>query len=215
MATPTERPEISINGRVKYRENQIAVSSNGHTTANSANGPGFYPNALGKRNYILKRAVEEAEKMQRVGKSTAGMGDGWVGVAGVPGPGGKGLLVNKTLNGSDGYGIEVTIPEPKDGFLDFGEFQVEVNYINEVFAFYTRISTPNLPLMNTRKEGQEGGFYPSVYGGISGAKMLTPLIARQMMRMYEQVGYNRTIGETNTRKTRKRKSKKLSRNKRA
>ena len=55
----------------------------------------------------------------------------------------------------------------------------------------------------TRK--QKGGFYPSVYSGVAGATMLTPLVARQVMRMYE----------TNTRKTRKHKSKKLLRNKRA
>lgn len=54
----------------------------------------------------------------------------------------------------------------------------------------------------TRKSKQRGGFYPSVYAGVSGATMLTPLIARQMMRMYE----------TNTRKTR-RHSKKINRRK--
>lgn len=68
-----------------------------------------------------------------------------------------------------------------------------------------------------KQRKQNGGFYPSVYGGIAGATMLTPLIARQMMRMYEQDGFpqERTRGETNTKKTRKTKSKKLSRNKRA
>jgi hypothetical protein len=68
----------------------------------------------------------------------------------------------------------------------------------------------------TKTRRQRGGFYPSVYGGIVGAKMLTPLIARQMMRMYEQDGSKplATRGESNTRKTRKHKSKKLSRNKR-
>ena len=61
---------------------------------------------------------------------------------------------------------------------------------------------------------QQGGFYPSVYGGITGAKMLTPLIARQMMRMYEHVGHKPLATKTRKHK-RKSKSKKLSRNKRA
>lgn len=34
----------------------------------------------------------------------------------------------------------------------------------------------------TRK--QKGGFYPSVYGGVAGATMLAPLVARQCLRMY-------------------------------
>jgi hypothetical protein len=55
---------------------------------------------------------------------------------------------------------------------------------------------------NKKTRKQKGGFYPSVYSGITGATVLTPLIARQMMRMYE----------TNTRKTR-RHSKKINRRK--
>lgn len=43
-------------------------------------------------------------------------------------------------------------------------------------------------LLSTRKNKtrkvQSGGFYPSVYGGITGASMLAPLIARQTLRMY-------------------------------
>lgn len=34
----------------------------------------------------------------------------------------------------------------------------------------------------TRK--QKGGFYPSVYGGVAGATMLAPLVARQTLRMF-------------------------------
>lgn len=30
----------------------------------------------------------------------------------------------------------------------------------------------------------KGGFFPSVYGGVTGASMLAPLIARQALRMY-------------------------------
>jgi len=30
----------------------------------------------------------------------------------------------------------------------------------------------------------KGGFYPSIYGGVTGASMLAPLVARQCLRMY-------------------------------
>jgi hypothetical protein len=50
----------------------------------------------------------------------------------------------------------------------------------------------------TRRK-QKGGFYPSVYGGVCGAKILAPLVARQMMRMYE----------THSKRKTKRRSKKL------
>jgi hypothetical protein len=54
----------------------------------------------------------------------------------------------------------------------------------------------------TRKSKQRGGFYPSVYAGVSGATMLTPLIARQMMRMYETRKTRRHSKKINRRKTR-------------
>jgi hypothetical protein len=80
--------------------------------------------------------------------------------------------------------------------------------LNNSITIY--IKTDPVPFTYTIDEArakQEGGFYPSVYSGVSGATMLTPLIARQVMRMYDK--------SNNTRKTRRRKSKKLSRNKRA
>lgn len=46
----------------------------------------------------------------------------------------------------------------------------------------------------TRKR-QRGGYIPSIYGGISNATMLIPLVARQAYRMYDN------------RKTRSRKTK--------
>jgi hypothetical protein len=79
----------------------------------------------------------------------------------------------------------------------------------ENWEFYNHtIPVPFVPMSKvrkqrqrqTRRKGQKGGFYPSVYGGVAGAKMLTPLIARQMMRMYET-----------SNKTRRRKSKKTRR----
>jgi len=36
----------------------------------------------------------------------------------------------------------------------------------------------------TRKYPLKGGYFPSVYGGITGASMLAPLVARQALRMY-------------------------------
>jgi len=44
----------------------------------------------------------------------------------------------------------------------------------------------------TKYKAQSGGFYPSVYGGISSATILLPMLVRQLIHMY-----------TNTRKTRK------------
>lgn len=35
-----------------------------------------------------------------------------------------------------------------------------------------------------RVRRQGGGFYPSVYGGVTGASMLAPLVARQTLRLY-------------------------------
>jgi len=43
-----------------------------------------------------------------------------------------------------------------------------------------------------KHKAQSGGFYPSVYGGISSATILLPMLMRQLIHMY-----------TNTRKTRK------------
>jgi len=37
----------------------------------------------------------------------------------------------------------------------------------------------------TRKKSQKGGYFPSIYGGISNASMLIPLVARQAYRMYD------------------------------
>ena len=47
---------------------------------------------------------------------------------------------------------------------------------------------------------QGGGFYPSVYAGVSGASMLAPLIARQTLRMY-----NSTTKRTKSKKSKKQK----------
>jgi hypothetical protein len=48
----------------------------------------------------------------------------------------------------------------------------------------------------TRKHPLKGGYFPSVYGGITGASMLAPLIARQALRMY-----NNTSPRRHTKKT--------------
>lgn len=41
----------------------------------------------------------------------------------------------------------------------------------------------------TRK--QKGGFYPSVYGGVAGATILAPLVARQTLRMFNSTRKSR------------------------
>lgn len=41
----------------------------------------------------------------------------------------------------------------------------------------------------TRK--QKGGFYPSVYGGVAGATLLAPLVARQTLRMFNSTRKSR------------------------
>ena len=43
----------------------------------------------------------------------------------------------------------------------------------------------------TRKHPLKGGYFPSVYGGITGASMLAPLIARQALRMYNNTSVKR------------------------
>jgi hypothetical protein len=60
-----------------------------------------------------------------------------------------------------------------------------------------------------KKRRQGGGFYPSVYGGITGASMLAPLIARQSLRMY-----NDTTKPRKTRKSKKAKKAKRKHTKR-
>ena len=47
-----------------------------------------------------------------------------------------------------------------------------------------------------KHKAQKGGFYPSVYGGITSATILLPMLVRQLIYMY-----------TNPSKTRKTKSK--------
>jgi hypothetical protein len=206
MATPpTEKPTLNKTpDSADEGPPQFAVSPTGYTTANSANGiPGFRPNALGKRNYILKRLAKETEKLRKANGSQGLLNDTYRALEKVPGRGSAGLIVTKTLDGSEGYGLDVTITGDENGKLVFnGNIEVEKNHIDDIFTFYTRKSTPSLS--NTRRRKQRGGFYHSVYRGIAGATMLAPLIARQLLRMYETAN-----------KTRKSKSKKLSRNKRA
>lgn len=46
-----------------------------------------------------------------------------------------------------------------------------------------------------KHKAQSGGFYPSVYGGISSATILLPMLMRQLIHMYTNA--------SSTRKTRK------------
>jgi hypothetical protein len=57
---------------------------------------------------------------------------------------------------------------------------------------------------NRKTLKQKGGFYPSVYGGVTGASMLAPLIARQSLRMYnssfKRRAHKRTLKKKNKRR---------------
>ncbi len=58
-----------------------------------------------------------------------------------------------------------------------------------------------------------GGFFPSVYGGVTGASMLAPLIARQALRMYNSTPNKRKT--SNQKKTFTRRPKKTFKNKKS
>lgn len=211
MATPpTEKPKLNKTPEsADEGQPRFAVSSNGHTTARSENGnSGFIPNMSPNQIKVLERLAKETEKIKEAGGKLGLVNDTWKPLAKVPDRGFAGLLVLKTITGEHGYGLDVTITGDENGKLVFnGNIEIEKSGIDDIFTFYTRKSTPSLG--NTRRrrqrrQRQQGGFYHSVYRGIAGATMLAPLVARQMMRMYETAN-----------KTRNRKSKKLSRNKRA
>jgi hypothetical protein len=199
---------------------EIVIPSNGNSTRNSpdfpgvfttynrntvnSNDPGGFPNA--KAASMLERGLKK-KSVNFLGKANSGV-----------------LVID------DGPEIEVNVIQGlhmKDDkwvytFKDSTGNEFDMPY-RESWDFYIKTEpVPFVPRVIDRRQRrqmrqrktrkQKGGFYPSIYGGVAGAKMLAPLIARQMLRMYEQVGYNKTSGET--RKTRKHKSKKLSRNKR-
>ena len=102
----------------------------------------------------------------------------------------------------DGPETEVTIQEisypynPK-GVIGIFRFEDKNGKIFDMPAdgtweFYTRTEPvpfePRKPYSNPNsrksRKNLKGGFYPSVYGGVSGATVLAPLIARQCLRMY-------------------------------
>jgi len=56
---------------------------------------------------------------------------------------------------------------------------------------------------------QSGGFYPSVYGGVCGARLLLPLILKQAFELY-----NRASSSTEKKPKAKGKSRKTKKNKR-
>lgn len=210
MATPpTEKPKFTITpDSADEGSPQRFVSPTGYTTARSENGiPGFIPNMTPNQIKVLERLDKETRKIKEANGKPDLVNDTWKPLAKVPDRGFAGLLVLKTVTGKNGYGLDVTITDDKNGKLVFnGNIEVEKEGIDDVFTFYTRYTNSRKTRRQSeqrkqRKQRQQGGFYPSVYGGVSGAKMLAPLIARQMLRMYESS------------KTRKHKSKKLSRRK--
>jgi hypothetical protein len=55
---------------------------------------------------------------------------------------------------------------------------------------------------------QSGGFYPSVYGGVCGARLLLPLILKQAFGLYNRASSataKETKGKSKSRKTKKNK----------
>ena len=62
--------------------------------------------------------------------------------------------------------------------------------------------------VRTTRKKQRGGFYPSVYSGITGARILAPLIARQIYMMFSNA-------KPKAKSKANRKTKKLPKNKRA
>lgn len=69
------------------------------------------------------------------------------------------------------------------------------------------------PPKKTRK--QKGGFYPSVYGGVAGATMLAPLVARQCLRMYNNTRTKRKSKHVNKKKNKSLRKKKSPKDTRA
>ena len=186
MEERNERPEIKLpsNGDPKRKPVFPGLFPRNIRKTISSNQAGF-PNA--KPASMLERGFVKKSDIKYLRK------------------GNSGLLVLGSRE------IEVSVEEgmhKKDDvwvftFKDTSNKLFDIPYA-EPWDFYTPTTpVPFVPRQRkTRK--QRGGFYHSVYRGIAGATMLTPLIARQMMRMYETAN-----------KTRKHKSKKLSRNKRA
>jgi hypothetical protein len=58
-----------------------------------------------------------------------------------------------------------------------------------------KLRKQNKTKRQSKHKAQSGGFYPSVYGGISSATILLPMLVRQLIHMY--------TNPTNTRKTKK------------
>lgn len=78
------------------------------------------------------------------------------------------------------------------------------NPFNTVQAVKTITRKTRRSRSRRQKQRQNGGFYPSVYSGISGATMLAPLVARQAMRLYNRPTPRKS---KKTRKSRKSKNK--------
>lgn len=172
----------------------------------SRNGGGFFKNAKAAKMLERGWASKENSKYGKVDYTIKGGDEGLIAIYDGPE-----IQVNciEPLHNNEEYKDVYTFMNIDTGHI----FELEALDRNTEWIFYTRVKP--VPFVNKSKMSrkrklfskktrkQKGGFYPSVYGGITGAKMLTPLIARQMLRMYE----------TSNRKTRRRKNKR--RNERA
>jgi hypothetical protein len=56
---------------------------------------------------------------------------------------------------------------------------------------HTRKATRTHTRKTIKRHTLKGGYFPSVYGGVTGASMLAPLIARQALRMYNNTSVKR------------------------
>jgi hypothetical protein len=69
--------------------------------------------------------------------------------------------------------------------------------------------------MQSNQSKQSGGFYPSVYGGVCGARLLLPLILKQAFGLYNRASSSTAKKAKKSKKSKnKSKSRKTKKNKR-
>ena len=196
----TQKPEINIpdnNPKTKFPILPKGVFSTYKIPKVSSKDPGGFTNA--KAASMLESGLILKSSLHSLKKGNVGVlvfNDGPHVEVSVK----RGLHKESANNKESDYDYVYT-------FTDSNGKDFDMPY-EESWEFYTHtIPVPFVPMSKmrrqrqrqrqTRRKGQKGGFYPSVYNGIMGASMLAPLIARQMLRMYET-----------SNKTRRRKSKK-------
>jgi hypothetical protein len=186
-------------------------------TLNSGNKDGFFSNA--KRAYMLERGWKEENKWL-LEKGNSGL------LAIDDGP-----EIEVTIEAVTRYKEVYTFKDKNDNIFDIPSHEDWVFYTRtKPVPFVPRqpesnsdsssknkpviptgralIPNSNSPNSRTRKTRKlKGGFYPSVYGGVSGATVLAPLIARQCLRMYNTKRNRKHVSKRkNKKRTLKRKN---------